>query len=157
MKTFTSNYLQPATESIGQEALAHIRKVHDMKKRVSGEGLASNSASAFQEQLASIESRAAAALAPQSSKEAAALAPKASESVQSSMLDAFPWKAEQPLKRMQDSIQEAPQAKRQCTSLDGVKMLLENHQQHELLMAKSHHALQSRILELFGNIPSITE
>ena len=127
-----------------------------MKKRVSGEGLASNSASAFQEQLASIEVRAAAALAPKASR--AAELEEAQRTNSLAMLDAFPWTAEQPLKRRQDSIQEAPQAKRQCTALDGVKMLLENHRQHELLVAKSHHALQSRILEaLSGNMQSITE
>ena len=129
-----------------------------MKKRVSGEGLASNSASAFQEQLASIEVRAAAALAPKASRAAELILEEAQRTNSLAMLDAFPWTAEEPLKRRQASIQEAPQAKRQYTALDGVKMLLENHRQHELLMAKSHHALQSRILEvLSGNMQSITE
>ena len=94
-----------------------------MKKRVSGEGLASNSASAFQEQLASIEVRAAAALAPKASRASEPILEEAQRTNSLAMLDAFPWTAEEPLKRRQASIQEAPQAKRQCTALDGVKML----------------------------------
>ena len=55
-------------------------------------------------------------------------------------------------------IQAAPPAKRQRTVLEGVKMLLESQKQHELLLAKSHHALQTEVLAaLSGNMKSINE
>jgi len=74
------------------------------------------------------------------------------------MFSSFPWKAQESSKRKRSEIQAAPQAKRQRTVLEGVQMLLENHRQHELLIAKSHHALQTGILEaLSGNLQAITE
>ena len=134
-----------------------------MKKRVSGEGLAANSASAFQEQLASIEAKAAAALAPPQSSVPAIL-PEPVFVKEAQPTDAlatfkeFPWKTGEPLKRKGGEIQAAPQAKRQRTVLKGVKMLLESQKQHELLLAKSHHALQTEILAaLSGNMKCITE
>ena len=163
MGAFKSSYLQPQTETIGQEALAHIRKVHDKQKRISGEGLEAHSASGFEASLAiargvvpkrSIEQQQCERVVPiQHQANTVGLALPSSHKISDTTLAGENLLGNRflaPRKRnAEESALSLPATKKAKT--DTLQMILGNQRSFQLLMVKQQHAMQENLLRALGH------